>query len=262
MNGQRSALIMVWLVFTLAIISPVSSAIVVGTYVPPSSGPLEKDNPEVISVLKTHTAYVGIIQQARMDGVIAYIDQISEGAGTTNLRWIQDDYIAAVSSIPLLYTSDEITAVREEMRSQSIRFSDETKTQISVFNGNNTELRARTSVTETEAEVTFNNMPDSVWLMKGSARLAAFNISAEKRAALLLSLARKGVDVTDARNISEQIDAMRTELQAAVVYNKEGVILTLNSGIGKLNSQFRSIVDESLKNREIQIKAAEIMAMK
>ena len=107
-----------------------------------------------------------------------------------------------------------------------------------------------------------SRMPDSVWLIKGSARLAAFNTSAEKRAALLLTLTRNGVDITEARKLSDQIDAKRTDLQDIVVKNKEGTVLSLNSGIAKLNNQFRSIVDESLKNQEIQLKAAAMLAMK
>jgi len=262
MNGQRYAWIMVLLGFSLAMIAPVATAFWDNTYVPPSTGPLDKDNPELISVLKTHTAYVGVMQQARMNGVIAYVDRISDGAGTTNLRWIQDDYLAAASSISLLYTSDEITTAREEMRAQSIRFSDETKTQMVVFKGNDADLRASTNATEADAETTFARMPDSAWLRKGSARLAAFNTSAEKRTALLLTLTRKGVDITEASKLSDKIDAKRTELQEVVIKNKNGAVLSLNSGIAKLNSQFRTNIDESLKNREIQLKAAAMLAMK
>ena len=263
MKGQRCAWMMVWLVLSLAILSPVASA-VVDKYsdIPPSTGPLDKDNPELLSVLKTHTAYVGMMQQARMNGVIGYIDRISNGAGSTNLRWIQDDYLAAVSTVPLLYTSDEITIAREEMRAQSIRFLDETNIQMAAFNGKEAELRASTNETEADAETTFVSMPDSVWLIKGSARLAAFNTSAEKRAALLLTLTRKGVDISGALVLSDQIDAKRTELEAVVVKHHDGAILSLNSGIARLNSQFRSTVDEALKNHEIQLNTAAMLAMK
>ncbi|MFA4825664.1 MAG: hypothetical protein WC593_10965 [Methanoregula sp.] len=263
MKGQRCAWMMVWLVFSLAILSPVASA-VIDKYadIPRSTGPLDKDNPELLSVLKTHTAYVGMMQQARMNGVIGYIDRISDGAGSTNLRWIQDDYLTAVSTIPLLYTSDEITIAREEMRAQSIRFLDETNIQMAAFNGKEAELRASTNETEADAETTFVSMPDSVWLIKGSARLAAFNTSAEKRASLLLTLTRKGVDISGARVLSDQIDAKRTELEAVVVKHHDGAILSLNSGIARLNSQFRSTVDEALKNHEIQLNTAAMLAMK
>jgi hypothetical protein len=261
MNGHRWAWMMVWLVFSLAIIFPVAVA---GEYtsVPQSTVLVNNDNPEMISVLKSHTAYVGVTQQARMNGVIGYIDRISNGAGTTNLRWIQDDYLAAASSIPLLYTCDEITTARQEMRTQSIRFLDETNTQMAAFNGKEADLKASSDVTETDAETTFARMPDSVWLIKGSARLAAFNTSAEKRASLLLTLTGKGVDITEIRKLSDQIDAKRSEMLVVVVKNQDGAIFSLNSGIARLNSQFRSTVDETLKNHEIQLKAAAMMAMK
>jgi hypothetical protein len=263
MNGQRYAGMILLLVFFLMIISPVAG-VVDGAYtqIPPSTGPLDKDNPELISMLKSHTAYVGVMQQARMDGVIAYIDRISNGAGSINLRWIQDDYLTAASSIPLLYTSDEITAAREEMRAQSIRFSDETKAQIAAFNGNDAELRVSTNETEADAETSFVRMPDSIWLEKGSARLAAFNTSAEKRENLLFTLTRQGVDITEAKQLSDQIDARRTDLQDIVVNKKNSAVLSLNGVISKLNNQFRSSVDDALKNHEIQLKAAALMAMK
>ena len=254
---------MVWLVFSLASISPVASAVSdVYPSVPQSAFTVNNDNPEMISVLKSHTAYVGVTQQARMNGVIGYIDRISNGAGTTNLRWIQDDYLAAASSIPLLYTCDEISTAREEMRTQTIKFLEETNTQMAAFNGNESELKVSTDVTETDAENTFARMPESVWLIKGSARLAAFNTSAEKRASLLLTLTGKGVDITEIRKLSDQIEAKRSDMLVVVVKNQNGAILSLNNGIARLNNQFRSTVDETLKNHEIQLKAAAMMAMK
>ncbi|MDO9324962.1 MAG: hypothetical protein Q7T80_08420, partial [Methanoregula sp.] len=161
LNGQR----FVWMVIVLAVsfvfFTPVASALLENADIPHSTGPLDKDNPEELSLLKSHTAYVGVMQQARMNGVIGYIDRISNGAGTANLQWIQEDYIAAASSIPLLYTSDEITAAREEMRTQSIRFFEETNIQLAAFNGTNTDLRASTKETEEDAETKFARMPDS-----------------------------------------------------------------------------------------------------
>jgi hypothetical protein len=261
-KGQRFAGRMLLLVISLLIIAPGASARGENMDIPLSTGPLDKDNPQLISVLKMHTAYVGVTQQARMNGVIGYIDSISDGAGSTNLRWIQDDYLTAASSIPLLYTADEITAAREEMRTQSIRFFDEINIQMAAFNGTAADMKASTDEAVADAETTFAHMPGSVWLIKGSARIAAFNTSAEKRANLLLTLTRNGVDITEIRKLSDQIDAMRTELQAVVVKNQEGAILSLNSGIARLNSQFRGTVDEALDNRKIQLKAATILSMK
>jgi hypothetical protein len=123
-------------------------------------------------------------------------------------------------------------------------------------------MRTSTNSTEADAETNFARMPGSVWLIKSSARLVAFNTSAEKRTAILLTLARMGADITEASKLSDQIDAKRIELQEIVVKNNNGAVLSLNSGIAKLNSQFRSTVDESMENREIQLKSAAMLAMK
>ncbi len=262
LNVQRFIWMGVLLAVSFVFFTPVVSALVDTSDIPHSTGPLDRNSPEELSLLKSHTAYVGVMQQARMNGVIGYIDQISDGAGTANLQWIQEDYLTAVSSIPLLYTSDEITAAREEMRVQSIRFFEETNIQMAAFNGTTTGLRASTKETEADAETAFARMPGSVWLIKGSARLAAFNTSAEKRAALLLTLTRKGVDITQIREISNQIEARRTDLQIIVVKHQDGAVLTLNSSIARLNDQFRNTVDEALKNHDIQLKTAAMLAMK
>ena len=229
------------------------------TDIPPSTGPLDKDNPELISVLKTHTAYVGVMQQARMNGVIAYIDRISDGAGTTNLRWIQDDYLAAASSISLLYTSDEITAAREEMRAQSIRFSDETKTQMAAFNGNDADLRVSTNATEADAETTFVRMPDSIMAEKRQRTTGSLQHQRRETCGSPSTLLRGRVWIS-LKPVNFPTRSMPSEpsCRIVVVKNKNGAVLSLNSGIAKLNSQFRTTVDESLKNREIQLKAAAI----
>ena len=261
-NGQRLAWVMVWLVCSCAIMAPAASALEENMYVPPSTGPLDKENPELIAALMMNAAYVGVMQQARMNGVIAYIDRISDGAGTMNLRWIQEDYLAAASSIPLMYTSDEITAARGEMRARSIQFLDETNTCMAVLNGSDTDLMASINETRSDAENILTRVPGSLWLFQGSARMTAFNTSAENRAALLLTLAREGVDVTVAGNLSGQIDAMRTGLQSVLVKDRNGTISSFNSDIAHLNREFRESVDESLKNREIQEKTAAMLAMK
>ena len=77
---------------------------------------LDQDSPDTIIALKNHVAFVGDDQRLRMNYAISYIDNISKGAGTLRMKWIEHDYLVAVSSIPLMYTSDEITESREEMQ--------------------------------------------------------------------------------------------------------------------------------------------------
>jgi hypothetical protein len=245
----------------LIFIPLVVSALPEGTILPPSNDLLAQESPELIGVLKTHAAYVGEMQQARMDGVIAYINRISGGAGTTNLEWIQEDYLTAAASIPLMYSSDEITAARGEMRLQSVRFLDETKAQMLMFNGSEEELRASINTSVHLAEDAFESVKRSSWLARGTARLSEFNTSTEKRASLLLALTRQGIDITRASSISEQIGAKRTELETALVKNRNGAIQAVNTGLAELNHRFRDCIEESRTNHQIQMKAAAIQAV-
>lgn len=75
---------------------------------------------------RLHIAHFGKTLQARMDGVISYIDRISRRTGTAGLRQIQEDYLIAAFPVPVMRTVEEITESREEMRRQSRLFVDET----------------------------------------------------------------------------------------------------------------------------------------
>ena len=160
--------------------------------IPVSKDPLAQNDPEIISALKTHVAYVGQTQQARMNGVIAYIDRISGGNGTSNLYYIEEDYMATASSIPLMQTAEEITEAREELRMQSRLFAEETKAQIVMFNGSTDDMRGSINTTVQSVDNSFSGMKDSLWLAKDTARITVFNQESQQRTALLNSLSRQG----------------------------------------------------------------------
>lgn len=102
----------------ILVIAPMVRAIPDNTAQSGSQNTIIHDNAELLSSLKMHAAYIGKMQQARMDGVIQYIDRISEGTGCVHLQQIQEDYLMAAFSIPIMRTVDEINTAREEMRQQ------------------------------------------------------------------------------------------------------------------------------------------------
>ena len=106
---RRIVLSILCVLLACAIVSPALADLPAGvTTIPVSTDPLAQDNPELISCLKTHVAYVSQTQDARMEGVISYIDTISNGQGSGNLRDIREDYLTVASSIPLMQTADDI----------------------------------------------------------------------------------------------------------------------------------------------------------
>ena len=222
---------------------------------------ISPDNPELISAEKTHVAFLGEDQQARMDGVIQYIDAISGGRGSYNLRMMQEDYMVTASSIPFMHTADEIDAAREDMRDETQLFSEETKAQMGTFNGSTNTMRQCASASMRVVEGSFTTVKDSLWLARDTARLTVFNTYSEKRDELLVELNAQGIDTSLAENITSQIDAQRSGLESALSKKQVGAIQIVNSGLKALNCQFRDSVQSYRTDLKMQLDKAAILAI-
>jgi hypothetical protein len=246
----------------ISVIAPIVSALPDNTALSGSQNSIIRDNAELLSPLKMHVAYIGKMQDARMDGVIQYIDRISDGTGSAHLQQIQEDYLMAAFSIPVMRTVDEIDMAREEMRQQSILFADETNAQIVMFNGTTDEMRANANSNMHIIEGSFNSIMYSSWLASETTRLTVFNQSSERRTAVLDKLSTQGLDISEARNLSDQIDAQHSELENALLQNRDGALLSITSGLKQLNQQFRNSIEGYQTNAIIQMKTTDMMAMK
>ncbi|MCX6697328.1 MAG: hypothetical protein NTV84_07190 [Methanoregula sp.] len=226
-----------------------------------STSYLARDNPELISALKLHVAILGQEQQARMDGVIRYIDSISGGTSSYDLKMMQEDYMSTASSIPFMNTADEIDSAREDMRIQTRLFAEETKAQILNYNGSTDAMSGSINASMRTVEESFSNLSDSLWLARDTARLTVFNTCSDERTQLLAGLNAQGVDISLAKNLSEQIDAQRSALTTALSSKKVGTIQNVNSGIKDLNRQFRDVILMYRSDLKIQLDKAAILAI-
>jgi len=241
---------------------PCVSAVVDSTTMPKSTAPDDVDRPDVIAALKTHVAYVGEVQDARMNGVIMYINNISDGSGITDLQQIQDDYLVIASSIPLMHTSAEITKARDDLRVQTQLFAEETQARMVMFNGRDDEMRNCIRTSTDAIDNASVSLTDSLWLANGSARLTLFNQASEERMLLIRSLDKQGINVTPARNISEQIDAQNASLRDALTRQSAEALKSANAAIKTLTRQFREDVASSRAASAIAAKRDAMMAMK
>ena len=245
------------LLFLSVLVVPVSGAVTGGTVQTDSQSYLIQDSAKQISPLKMHVAYVGKTQQARMDGVINYIDRISGGTGTAGLRQIQEDYLTAAFPVPVMRTVEEITEAREEMRHQSILFVDETNAQLAMFNGSIIEMRSSADATLHPVEQSFNSLKYSSWLASQTTRSMVFNQSSERRTVILDDLNLHGMDVSYPITLSTQIDAQHDELENALLQNQDWRLLSINSGLRLLKQQFRSTVVGYQMDLQAQMKAVD-----
>jgi hypothetical protein len=223
---------------------------------------LAKDDPQIVAALKSHVVYLGESQQARMKGVIQYADSISNGSGIDNLQWIKEDYLTAASSIPLMYTSDEINIARNEMQAESIIFADETANQLVMFNGNVESMRGFINNSLQGLDDTFNDPNHTPWLRTARARLTIFNESANDRNMTLNILKVQGVDVTKAEKISDEINAEHPALMSVLMHKGDLTIHQVNSKIKMLNQDFRNVIREYRANMQIQSQFTMIRAIK
>ena len=217
--------------------------------------------PDLVPSLKLHAAFLGQDQEARMDGVIAYIGNISSGTGTTSLQQIEDDYLAAASTIPLMTTDDQIASARDAMKAQTQLFSDETNAQLVMYNGSIDDMRASIATSEQAADASFRSINASLWLARDSARLTLFDADSEQRAFLLRNLDKQGIDTALARNISDRIDAQRSGIQDALINNSADALLAANTNIRSLTREFRNTVADSQAAMAIELKGEALMAM-
>ena len=255
-----SLVILAGLLFSCVVLAPVFAAVAEDVTVPKSSDALAKDNPEMLASLKTHIAYVSQGQDARMGEVIGYIDVISNGEGSADLRGIREDYLAVASSVPMMQTADDIEEARIELQRQSRLFSEETKAKVVHYNGNFTTMRSQASAAVQALESSITSMQDYLWLAKESARLTIFNRDAKERASVMRSLSKQGVDISQAQKISEQIDAQRSSLQDALTKKSITALKASNSGLKTLNKEFRTTIGGYRSDLSIEMKRTAILA--
>jgi len=260
MNHRRMVCLLLLFSFLALLAVPVVASVDPDT-IPASRDPLAENNPEMIAAQKTHVAYVSQTQQARMDGVIAYIDRISGGNGTMNLRNIEDDYLDIASSIPVMQTSDDITAAREDLRTQTQLFSEETKARLIQFNGNSTDMRGAATASVQSMENSISTLRASLWLARETARITVFNRESQERSALLSTIGQAGIDTTSARNISDQIDIRRSAVQKALADNSTQSLKETNSGLKALNHQFREAIQTCRDDLRLQMNQAAVLAL-
>ena len=259
MNRQVIFRIGVCFLLLIAVGIPLVSATeIIPLPLQPQQAVSAQNNPALISGLKTHVADLAVFQNARMDGVISYIDNISGGPGGADLQTIQEDYLATATSVPLMKTTDEITAARNEMGDLTRQFSEETKAQMQIFNGSAGDLMSSINDLVAALGASVDGVKNYTSLASNAARLHVFDIASTKRDELLNSLGNKGIDVSAARDLSDQIDAQRTNLVNALENRDIAALKTTNTAIKSLNQQFRNDIATYRSELGIQMAVAAI----
>lgn len=220
----------------------------IGAVIPAAAAPVNgsswKDNPEHISAMQAHVAYAGAKGEAQMNGAITYICSISSGAGTASLTAIQSQYAGTVSSVQSMTTSDEIKGASTQMASDEKSFMSTAKDELKQYNGTAKALRASINASVEAQSGTLQGLLDAYWTARTTARMDEFTANDQKRVGILANLTAKGIDVSAAQQIENQIQQDGAVLRSALDSRNEASIRAANEDLATLNKQFA----ETIKN--------------
>jgi len=111
------------------------------------------------------------VTEVMMQGAIQYIDQISNGSGTTVLQATRDNYVSAVASIPSILNGTEFRTTGMDLRQIEHLFFNQTQAAVKTYNGTPSDLKESINATLTAAGLTergFGPRPD--FAVNGTAR--------------------------------------------------------------------------------------------
>jgi hypothetical protein len=208
----------------------------------PVNGTSWNTNPEHITAMQAHVAYAGAKGQAQMDGAISYIGTISNGAGTSDLSSIESQFTGTVSSVQSMTTADQIQAAETQMKTDRTSFMTSAKGELKEYNGTGKVLAASINASVMAQAATLQTLENTWWTDRQTARMDEFATNDQRRTGVLSNLTAKGIDVSQAQAVENQIQQEGSALNAALTSRDESAIKAANEDLATLNTQFAEIV--------------------
>jgi len=233
-NTRMTMLCGFCMICLIAAIMPVASAL--------GNGTAWNNNPEHITAMKANVAYTGAIGQAQMDGAISYIGTVSNGAGTSQLSSIESQFTGTESSAGSMTAADQIKAAETQMSSDRKEFMTTAKGSLKEYNGTAKALRESINASVMAQSGTIQNLRNTWWTDRETARMDEFAQNDQNRNNVLAKLTAKGVDVSQAQAIENQIQQEGTDLKAGFDSQDGNAVKAANQQLATLCNQFRDIV--------------------
>jgi hypothetical protein len=207
-----------------------------------TSGNAWNTNPEHIAAMQAFVAYAGARGQAQMDGAISYIGTISNGAGTAPLSAIESQFTGTVTSVQSMTTGDQIQQAESQLRTDRTTFMTTAKSSLEEYNGTGKALEQSINASVMAQSATLQNLENTWWTDRQTARMDWFTANDQKREGVLSNLTAKGIDVSQAQAVENQIQQEGSVLNSALTSRDESAIKAANEDLAILNQQFTSII--------------------
>ena len=199
-------------------------------------------NASHIAAMQATVAYAGALGEAQMNGAITYIGSISNGAGTSELSSLETDFSGLVTSVTGMTSADQIKAAATQMSSDKKEFMSDAKDELKEYNGTGKALHESVNASVEQQAGTLATLKSTAWTDRETARMEEFATNDQNRNNILEKLSAKGIDVSQAQAVENQIEQQGAALQTGFNDQNAQEVKAANQQLSTLTTQFRDIV--------------------
>ena len=201
-----------------------------------------------VEIRQAHLRWTMAIVEISMGATIEYINEISEGSGTSGLSMILDDFRNQNEKTETLTTHVALNNANRQLREIIQDFRLETGKQMKEYGGKGLQLISRVRGAIDENEDDLNSMKETYWEIREKNSLEIFDIWVNRAQCVLDLLNNRGYDTFEAQDKLDELSDMRGDLKNAFDDRDNSEIHQLHLEIRDLSKELTGIV------RDLQIK--------
>ena len=169
-----------------------------------------------VETRQAHLKWLLTLQEVSMEAVVEYIEEISEGKGTSELGDILAEFSEAAEDVESYTTHVGLNNFIRGLKDVTRSFSSETRSRMSEYDGKALVLVVRIGEKIAENQDQLDALKDHYWADREENVLENFDIRVERAQGVLDVLEERGYDVSEAQDKLDEISALRGDLQSAL----------------------------------------------
>lgn len=136
----------------------------------------------------------------------------------------------------------QIQQAESQLKTDRTDFMSTAKSDLKEYNGTGKAFEQSINASVMAQATTLQGLENTWWTDRQTARMDEFSTNDQKRNGVLANLTAKGIDVSGAQAVENQIQQEGTALNAALTDRDESAIKAANQDLATLNKQFESII--------------------
>ncbi len=195
-----------------------------------------------VEIRQAHLKWTAEIMEISMDATIEYVDEVSFGAGTSELSELFDDFKDQTKKTEALTTHVAFNNALRQLRQIITDFRLETREQMTEHNGVGWQLLADIKEALDENKGKIDGLEDEYWEIREDNSLEIFDIWVDWAQNILDKIEDNGYDTIEAQAKLDEIKDERGSLENALKDRDNAEILQIHLELLDLSKELRDIV--------------------